>query len=491
MQYISTRNHKHIVNSAQAIINGLADHGGLYVPKQFPKPIDLKTCQNDTYQQLACKILYTFFDDLSFDAIQQAVDQAYTKHFSSSHVVPVTKTDDGYLMELYHGPTCAFKDIALTILPHLLTSSYQQLNHHKNIAILTATSGDTGKAALSGFQDVEHTNIAVLYPHIGVSSIQKRQMQVAQGKNVQVFGIQGNFDDCQRLVKQLSSDPAFLQQLKNHTVSSANSINIGRLIPQIVYYFSTYFQLVQQKEIQLGESVQFSVPTGNFGDVLAGYYAYKLGLPIHKLIVASNQNHVLADFIQTGTYDIRRPFYTTTSPSMDILISSNLERLLFDLCQDDQEVCRYMHDLQTKKTFTVSAQLLSKIQKIFTGVWVDEQTCADQIHTLFHQQHCLIDPHTAIAYAGFKKVANINDPKTIVLSTASPYKFVHDVLKALTHSSQIMDDQKAIQQLEQYTNTTAPSQLTSIFDLPLRFMDTLEVEQVKQAILNYFNGETQ
>ena len=339
MKYISTRNKEKIVSVSEAIIQGLADDGGLYTPQTLDQKVDLASTLKMSYLELAQYILSLFLSDFSHEQIQQCVQNAYQNSFENNEVAPLCKYNDGWLMELWHGPTSAFKDVALTLLPHLLTVAYQNQNENDLISILTATSGDTGKSAINGFADVKNTAITVLYPEIGVSDIQKRQMQTSLGKNVEVIAVKGNFDDCQRIVKDAMKDPVVLEACKHMKLSSANSINIGRLLPQIVYYFDSYAKLVNHGDIQLNDAVNFVVPSGNFGNILAGYLAKQLGLPIKKLVCASNSNNVLTDFIRTGTYNVNRAFIPTISPSMDILVSSNLERLLF-LLSNHNDVLR-------------------------------------------------------------------------------------------------------------------------------------------------------
>ena len=324
MKYISTRNKDKVVSSSEAIIQGLAADGGLYTPQTLNQKVDLSSTLKMNYLELAQYILSLFLSDFSQEQIQQCVQNAYQNSFENNEVAPLRKYSDGWLMELWHGPTSAFKDVALTLLPHLLTTAYQNQNEHDLISILTATSGDTGKAAINGFADVKNTAITVLYPEIGVSDIQKRQMQTSLGKNVEVIAVKGNFDDCQRIVKDAMKDPVVLEACKHMKLSSANSINIGRLLPQIVYYFDSYAKLVNHGDIQLGDVVNFVVPSGNFGNILAGYLAKQLGLPVKKLVCASNSNNVLTEFIRTGTYNANRAFIPTISPSMDIQVSSNL-----------------------------------------------------------------------------------------------------------------------------------------------------------------------
>ncbi len=485
-KYVSTRNRNNQIEPHNAVIQGLAKDGGLYVPESIDYQLEPSTLLGKSYMEIATSILSAFLPDYSEEEIALCVHNAYDTNFDTKEVVPVTKLSNCYLMELYHGPTCAFKDVALTILPHLLTRAYEKEKRNDTISILTATSGDTGKAALSGFKDVPHTAVTVFYPEIGVSFIQKRQMQTSLGENVKVIAVKGNFDDCQRMVKQASVDPALQNYAENVTISSANSINIGRLLPQIVYYCSTYARLVERKEIAYGEQINFVVPTGNFGDILAGYLAKQIGLPIHKLICASNRNHVLTDFLETGTYTIERPFETTMSPSMDILISSNLERLLFLASDyDDALVSQLMQDLAQNGSYTIPKELLAKIQEDFHGEWLYEEDCAKAIASLYASEQFLIDPHTSVAYGAYQNyVTKTKDTaKTVVLSTASPYKFAASVYGALTNEK-IEEDFDSLQKLSKLTNTEIPAPLAQLPNLPVRFTDVIALEDGKETIQN-------
>lgn len=482
--YISTRNKDHQAASHTAIVKGLSDDGGLYTPYGLDFRLDLNQLTGQSYQETAKTILSGFFTDFSKEDIDACVDKAYDSKFRSADIVPVTKLKSGYLMELYHGPTCAFKDLALTILPHLLTTAYRMDHRNETVAILTATSGDTGKAALSGFCDVENTAVTVFYPEIGVSNIQKTQMITAPGKNVKVIAVKGNFDDCQKMVKEAVSSQEVKDACDGVIISSANSINIGRLVPQIVYYCTTYAKLVKANEIKLGDAVNFIVPTGNFGDILAGYLAKSIGLPIHKLICASNTNNVLTDFLKTGTYDTHRDFYATISPSMDILVSSNLERLLFmESDYDDSLVKQLMNDLKEKGKYTVSDALLAKIQADFAGYWTSEEDCRKAIHDLYVSEGVLIDPHTSVALAAmdaYQKETGDSTP-CVVLSTASPYKFTASVLEALEKEVP-ENDFDAMRTLSALTSTTIPQPLADLEFAKPRFSEVIAVEDGMHVI---------
>lgn len=484
MKYVSSRNKNEIVESHNAIIQGLAKDGGLFTPENINIHINVDELKNLSYQQIATKVIHAFLDDFTEEEISSSVNQAYDTKFDTEEIVPLHKIEDAYLMELYHGPTSAFKDIALTLLPHLLIQSYNKENRHDTISILTATSGDTGKAALSGFADVKHTAITVFYPEVGVSQVQKKQMQTAIGDNVEVIAVKGNFDDCQRMVKEATQDPQVLASLHNVTISSANSINVGRLIPQVVYYYSSYCKLVKDGAIQCGDPVNFVVPTGNFGDILAGYLAYRTGLPVNQLICASNSNNVLTDFLNTGTYSIHRPFIPTMSPSMDILISSNLERLLFIMSDNDNFfVANMMKELNEQGSYTIPSNIQEKISSIFKGYWASEEDCAKTIHDLYKKEHVLIDPHTAVGLHAYRQYQLQTQDKTpsIVLSTASPYKFCKDVYQAVS-SNCIEDDFEAMDALHTYTQTAIPSNLACLKDLPVRFTRSIEKEDGMKVI---------
>ena len=490
MKYISTRNKEKIVSVSEAIIQGLADDGGLYTPQALDQKVDLASTLKMSYLELAQYILSLFLSDFSHEQIQQCVQNAYQNSFENNEVAPLCKYNDGWLMELWHGPTSAFKDVALTLLPHLLTVAYQNQNENDLISILTATSGDTGKSAINGFADVKNTAITVLYPEIGVSDIQKRQMQTSLGKNVEVIAVKGNFDDCQRIVKDAMKDPVVLEACKHMKLSSANSINIGRLLPQIVYYFDSYAKLVNHGDIQLNDAVNFVVPSGNFGNILAGYLAKQLGLPIKKLVCASNSNNVLTDFIRTGTYNVNRAFIPTISPSMDILVSSNLERLLFLLSNhNDVLINQYMASLKNDGHYTISDDLRQRLQESFAAYDCSEDECKKVIHDTFHKEHILIDPHTAVAVHAchaYKQESNDNTP-CIVLSTASAYKFAKDVYTALTGNS-CKDEFEAMNALHDYTSFAIPKNLACLKDMEIRFTNTVKKEDALATIAKRLEG---
>ena len=484
MKYISTRNKDKVVSSSEAIIQGLAADGGLYTPQTLNQKVDLSSTLKMNYLELAQYILSLFLSDFSQEQIQQCVQNAYQNSFENNEVAPLCKYHDGWLTELWHGPTSAFKDVALTLLPHLLTAAYKNQNENDLISILTATSGDTGKAAINGFADVKNTAITVLYPEIGVSDIQKRQMRTSLGKNVEVIAVKGNFDDCQQIVKEAMKNPVVLNACKHMKLSSANSINIGRLLPQIVYYFDSYTKLVKSGDIQLGDAVNFVVPSGNFGNILAGYLAKKLGLPVKKLVCASNSNNVLTEFIHTGSYNANRAFIPTISPSMDILVSSNLERLLFLLSDhNDVLINQYMISLKEDGHYTISEELRHALQESFTAYDCSEEECKKVIYDTFHNEHILIDPHTAVAIHAchaYKQESNDTTP-CIVLSTASAYKFAKDVYATLTGKS-CDDEFEAMYALHDYTSVAIPKNLACLKDMPIRFTKVIEKEDALATI---------
>ncbi|MGI6085073.1 MAG: threonine synthase [Acetivibrionales bacterium] len=438
--YESTRGGKDGISSAEAIKRGISPNGGLYVPRQI-RELSLKEITelvNMSYSQRAVFILKMFLDDYSDGELVECVDKAYnTDKFSHKDIAPVSAINENMcIMELWHGPTCAFKDMALQILPHFLVKAMEKTGEKSEVIILVATSGDTGKAALEGFADVDGTRIMVFYPEDGVSEVQKYQMITQTGKNVKVFGVKGNFDDTQTGVKKIFTDTELVKEMEKRQLkfSSANSINWGRLVPQIVYYFSSYADLVKLNRISAGDKINFVVPTGNFGNILAGYYAKRMGLPVNKLICASNDNNILTDFIRTGSYDKRREFVKTVSPSMDILISSNLERLLYELTDhDDKKVSDWMNQLNTYGHYEVGKSLLNEIHNNFWAGWSNEDETLKTIELVYSDYNYVLDTHTAVAVDVYDKYVITTGDLTpsVVLSTASPFKFNTSVCKAL------------------------------------------------------------
>lgn len=465
--YHSTRSNKIKVSASRGILQGLAADGGLFVPDFIDKlQLSPALFKDKNYGDMTAAIFQSFLNDFTKDQITDAIDAAYyTGKFENQEPVELRKIGNSYFLELFHGPTCAFKDMALTILPYLMVESMKNVNLKKKIMILTATSGDTGKAALEGFSDVDNISIIVFYPKDGVSTIQEKQMLTQTGKNTAVIGVEGNFDDTQNGVKKLLNDQEIISQLNqfDFIFSSANSINIGRLLPQIVYYFYSYYDLLKRKEITEGETINFVVPTGNFGNILAGYYAKRLGLPVHKLICASNSNNVLTDFLNSGTYNKKRNFHKTISPSMDILISSNLERLLYDLYDcDSQAIDQLMKELQSAGQYTVSDAVLAKLD-FFYGGFASEAETKKNIQATYEEFNYLIDPHTAVAncvYDTYKKSTK-DDHKTIILSTASPFKFGRAVYESIFASSPL-DDYALLNVLAQKTGTQIPQPLRDL-----------------------------
>ena len=497
MQYHSTRDKSISVSSAEAIKTGLSAEGGLFVPESFPSVSldEIKNLASKSYNERAYFVLSKFLSDFTEEELKKCIDSAYTKEkFETESIAPVYKLNDTtYFLELWHGPTCAFKDMALQILPHLLTTSMKKTNEDKEIVILVATSGDTGKAALEGFKDVAGTRIIVFYPDNGVSEIQKLQMVTQEGNNVSVAAVKGNFDDAQSGVKKIFTDTDYKNLLDRNQfkLSSANSINWGRLVPQIVYYFSTYCDLINMNKIKAGDEINIVVPTGNFGNILAGYYAKKMGLPIKTLVCASNSNNVLTDFLKTGTYDKNRKFYTTTSPSMDILISSNLERLLYHMSDgDDKLIVDLMNKLSKDGKYTVSNELIAKIQKEFDAGYTAEENVDDTIKYHFDKYHYLCDTHTAVAVKVYDEYvkATGDDIPTVIDSTASPYKFSASVLNAvLAGKAPELNEFEMVDELHNVTGADVPKPLASLKDKEVRFSDVCNKEDMSQMVFKLLN----
>ena len=477
MLYHSTRSEEHCVDSAQAVLEGLAPDGGLYMPQALPA-FDWKQCLLGDSYAMATAILSALLPDISH--MPELVRKAYTGKFQAPDLTPPVKVGGYTVLELYHGPTSAFKDVALSMLPQLLTAAKREKKIEEDIMILTATSGDTGKAALEGFHDVDGVRISVFYPFGGVSQVQRAQMVTQEGRNVAVCAVEGNFDDAQTGVKNIFA--ACQGKKLPFRLSSANSINIGRLAPQIMYYFKAYRDLLDRGEIQLGDRVNFSVPTGNFGDILAGYLAKQLGLPVGRLICASNANNVLTDFIRTGTYDRRRPLYKTTSPSMDILVSSNLERLLYLMSGSAELVASLMGRLNTDGFYQVPDSLFAAIQKEFWAAFCDDHRTDRTIHEIYRQHHYLTDPHTATGWAAaddYRKETGDQTPM-VVLSTASAFKFPNAVLKALAASTEGSEFQQ-MERLSALTGVEIPKNLADLQGKPQRHTGVIS----KDAMLDY------
>lgn len=495
MLYNSTENKNEVVSASQAIAQGISKDGGLFVPQSFPS-YDLDTISKLSkldYKGIAKKVFSDFLTDFSEDEIDECVEKAYTKEkFGSDDPAPISyqkfNGNDVGILELWHGPTCAFKDMALQILPHLLTKSLKKTNDDKDAVILVATSGDTGKAALEGFKDVDHTKIIVFYPVDGVSPMQKHQMTTQEGNNVNVCAIEGNFDDAQTGVKKIFTTEEIANELLNNNMmfSSANSINWGRLLPQIVYYISSYCKLVNDKKINLGDKINIVVPTGNFGNILASYYAYIMGIPVNKFICASNSNNVLTDFIRTGVYDKNREFYTTISPSMDILVSSNLERLLYKLSGDDDKTTKdWMGKLKTDGKYEVTDTVKASIMSSFYGGYCDDNKTKETISKMFKEENYLCDTHTAVAVSVYDQYVNETGDKTptVIASTASPYKFSNAVLNAVDESVCLSDEFEMVDKLNEITGVDIPKPLSSLKDKKPRFSDVVKSDDMPDYVL--------
>lgn len=498
MQYISTRNSSIRVKSAAAIKKGLSEEGGLFVPEKIPQITleEIGKLAKKDYIERAVFVLKKYLTDFLVKEIRECAENAYGgEKFDAGNPAPLVNIDDEYnVLELWHGPTCAFKDMALQILPHLLTKSMQKTGEDKTVVILVATSGDTGKAALEGFKDVEGTKIVVFYPSEGVSNIQKLQMITQEGKNVFVSGIKGNFDDAQSGVKAIFTDEKANADFaeNNCVMSSANSINWGRLVPQIVYYVSAYCDMVESGEVELGDKINICVPTGNFGNILAAYYAMRMGLPVNKLICASNANNVLTEFIKTGEYNKNREFHTTISPSMDILISSNLERLLFDLCgNDDKKVAKWMNDLKEKGEYKVTADVQKKISKLFWGGFCDDYFTKESIFKTFDEYDYTVDTHTAVAIDVYKQYkAETGDlTPTVIASTASPFKFNQSVLSALGKDAEICgkDDFELLELLKSTSGMEIPASLGTLKTKEKRFENVCEKTELLDTVSNFIS----
>lgn len=484
MQFFSTRDQSRKVTASEAIAQGLSQEGGLFVPESFPQ-VDVQALCGLDYPTLAAEILKQYLTDYSPEFLTSATQQSYGSAFGGKAGAMAPICPGTWALELWHGPTCAFKDYALQLMPKLLVEAKRNLGRTEQTRILVATSGDTGKAALDGYHDVLGVDIAVFYPTGGTSEIQRLQMATQEGANVAVYAVQGNFDDAQTGVKKVFGDPAVAAALaeKGVRLSSANSINWGRLVPQIVYYFAAYGQLLRAGEISFGDLVDFCVPTGNFGDILAGYYAKRMGLPVGMLICASNENNVLTDFLSTGCYAARRTFYKTTSPSMDILVSSNLERLLYHITGSDAAVAGWMQSLNETGSYTVDKDTLAAIQQSFGCGWASEAEVCQEIRARYEQDGYLCDTHTAVAFhvAAQKKRENV---PMVVLSTASPFKFPRSVLEALGHTAP-ENDFEAMSALEAATGRTAPASLAALRTKAERFHAVIRPEQIAQVALDF------
>ena len=487
--YKSTRDAEKTVTASQAILKGLADDGGLFVPVSIPKlPVSLGELKEMTYQETAYTVMKEFLTDFTEEELKSCIAKAYDSKFDTEEIAPLAKVEDAYYLELFHGATIAFKDMALSILPHLLTTSAKKNQVKNEIVILTATSGDTGKAALAGFADVEGTKIIVFYPKNGVSRVQELQMVTQKGDNTSVVAIHGNFDNAQSGVKAMFENKELAKELSEagYQFSSANSINIGRLVPQVVYYVYAYAKLLQNEEITEDEEINVVVPTGNFGNILAAYYAKNMGIPIAKLICASNENKVLYDFFQTGTYDRNREFVLTTSPSMDILISSNLERLIYKISGEDaRKDTDLMTELKKKGSYAITGEMKANLADFAAG-YATEKQVAKTIHDVYEDTGYVMDTHTAVAATVYKayREDSKDDRKTVIASTASPYKFAGSVMSAIDPKYKGQDDFKLIEELQKVSGTEIPNAIKEIMNAEIRHNTECDVDQMEQTVKN-------
>lgn len=479
MKYISTRGNPEEFMASQAIEKGICSDRGLFVPKEFPKVSleEIEQMKVNGYKEIALSILKRYLMDYSEEELKECIG-VYDETFSHPEKTPVVKIKDGvYVLELWHGPTLAFKDMALQIMPRLFTYARKKNNTEKDSLILVATSGDTGKAALEGFKDLDGVKVVVFYPADGVSDVQRLQMQTSAGKNIEVVGVNGNFDDCQTAVKNIFLDDELNRSLDRFKLSSANSINLGRLLPQIIYYFKAYLQLLRDDEITLGEVVDFSVPTGNFGDILAGYYAKQMGLPVGKLICASNKNNVLYDFLKTGIYNKQREFFKTMSPSMDILVSSNLERLLYHTLEDGKVLNEIYNKFEESGVLELDAVSLKKIQETIVPDYSSEEECLETIYNTFDKNNYMIDPHTSVAMNGALKNKS---RKIVVLSTANIYKFSSSILKAFDLEKS--NEFENIQALEKLSKEDIPLNIKKLKSLKILHTKVIDKDKLRDIL---------
>ncbi|MDR0987547.1 MAG: threonine synthase [Ruminococcus sp.] len=488
MLYESTRNSAVKIPSAQAIVKGISEEGGLFVPSSLPSISlsELEKMKELSYSKRAEIVFTKLLTDFSADEIAFCAKSAYGKNFNTAEVAKTVEVGDATILELWHGPTSAFKDMALQILPFLMTTSMKKTENSNEIIILTATSGDTGKAALEGFADVPGVRIAVFYPENGVSEIQKLQMATQSGSNVLVCAVTGNFDDCQTAVKKIFTDKNIAEKAKSEgkMFSSANSINLGRLVPQVVYYVSAYVDMVKNNALKLGEKINICVPTGNFGNILAAYYAKQMGVPVNKLICASNENKILTDFISTGVYDKNREFITTISPSMDILISSNLERLLYHLCGNDSEKIVEMYSkLNKTEKFLIDENVFMRLKEDFVAGYCDDKETKEQIKDTFDKYSYLCDTHTAVAvkvYNDYKTSTGDSTP-TVIASTANPYKFSTAILSAFGETAE--NDFDAAKKLNGITKMPIPEKISELQSKQVRFADSRTPESLPEYVI--------
>ena len=486
IRYRSTRGGEQGVPASQAILKGLADDGGLFVPESLPEfTVPLEQLKDMSYQETAYEVMRLFFTDFTEEELKTCIRGAYDEKFDTEVIAPLVKKGDAFYLELFHGKTIAFKDMALSILPYLMTTSAKKNGVTNEIVILTATSGDTGKASLAGFADVPGTSIIVFYPKDGVSPIQEKQMVTEPGKNTMVVGVNGNFDDCQTGVKNIFSDKELAARMdaKGYQFSSANSINIGRLVPQIVYYVYAYGQLLKSGELKAGDIMDVVVPTGNFGNILAAYYAKQIGLPVGTLYCASNENKVLFDFFGSGTYDRKREFILTSSPSMDILISSNLERLIYRIAGNDTEkTAQFMKQLSGEGEYTITEAMRQELSSFVGGFATEEQTAAE-IASVYKNTGYVLDPHTAVASFVCRDKAKADQVKTVVASTASPYKFTRSVMCAIDKEKyESPGDFELVDELNRLSGVTIPQAIESIRTAPVRHDTVCEVDTMLETV---------
>lgn len=489
--YSSTRNGEEKVTASKAILKGLADDGGLFVPESIPKlDVTIEELAKMSYQETAYAVMKLFFTDFTEEELKNCINKAYDSKFDTDEIAPLVEADGAYYLELFHGATIAFKDMALSILPHLLTTAAKKNQVNNEIVILTATSGDTGKAALAGFADVEGTKIVVFYPKDGVSPIQKQQMVTQKGDNTYVVGINGNFDQAQTGVKKMFSDKELAKELDaaGYQFSSANSINIGRFIPQITYYVYAYAKLYANGKIAKDEKINIVVPTGNFGNILSAFYAKNMGLPVAKLICASNENKVLYDFFETGKYDKNREFILTSSPSMDILISSNLERLIYWAAGNDaKKNVEFMTALTKDGVYEITPQMQEKL-KDFYGNYASEEETAEAIRTLYEKTGYILDTHTAVAasvYGKYKAETKDEQTATVIASTASPFKFSRSVMDAIDPKYDAMEEFELIDELSKIGNVKIPNAIEEIRNAPVRHKATCEVDEMPKVVKEF------
>lgn len=488
--YRSTRSTQEAVTASKAILKGLSDDGGLFVPEKIPAlGCSLKKLADMSYQEAAYEVMKQYLTDFTEEELKDCIAKAYDEKFDTDVIAPMAEVEGTYYLELFHGKTIAFKDMALSILPHLMITSAKKNHVEKEIVILTATSGDTGKAALAGFADVPGTRIIVFYPKNGVSPIQEKQMVTQKGDNTLVVGIHGNFDDAQTGVKKLFGDRELAERMaeKGFQFSSANSINIGRLVPQIVYYVYAYAKLLKEEQIAEGEKINVVVPTGNFGNILAAFYAKNMGLPIAKLICASNENKVLYDFFSTGCYDRNREFVLTTSPSMDILISSNLERLIYRLTGEDcAKNAELMRQLQENGVYHISEEMKKELED-FYGNFATEEESASQIKKIYEDTGYVMDTHTAVASAVYEKYKKDtgDKTKTVIASTASPFKFTRSVMCAIDSKYENMEDFKLVDELSRISNVPVPAAIEEIRTAPVRHQCQCGKEEMKKVVEDF------